>query len=77
MTGACRHADDRKRRMALRVEQLALQGHEPPPQNVGLRGVELLSQTLEPVLLIRGEVHLDGLANPTGATAFMIVGHDS
>lgn len=39
--------------MVLRVEQRAFQSHEPPALNVGLRGVELLSQTLEPVLLIR------------------------
>ena len=71
-------SDDLEGRVALRIEQLPLQRLQTTAQNVGLGGVHLLGQPLEPLLLGGVQVDLDGLAHAFGwaAVSFMNIIHD-
>ena len=56
-----RDPDDLEGRMVLRIEQLPLQSLQTAAEHVGLGGVQLRSQTLEPLLLGGIQINLRGL----------------
>ena len=56
-----RDPDDLEGRMVLRIEQLPLQSLQTAAEHVGLGGIQLRSQTLEPLLLGGIQINLRGL----------------